>query len=501
MTQKFSLPKYWRMPSLVLLGLVTLSLYSFWSGYQSMVDVWLRSETFTHGFAILPISLYLIFRERFKLYRIAPKASVLGGLMCCGAVLLWWLGHLVDVLLVQHFAQVILLPLLCLTCFGWSFVRQFWFPLLYLLFMVPAGEGLIPILQDVTAYMSVKGIQWVGIPVFWQGYSIEIPSGNFTVAEACSGMRYLIASVAVGVLYAYLTYQKWHKRLLMAIASVVVPIIANGIRAWGIIMLAHYSDYSLAVGFDHLIYGWAFFGVVIFVMFWIGSFWADTEPSHDRVELIARCHHDSYDYWLKVALLMVLVLQLPLLGNWGLQRLNQSPADFQLATLQDEVYQPVELGAVPWQPQFLGASQQHMSHYQLQQQLYDVYIGGYVQQQQHQELINTQNSIYDLSFGLHVSSSMQQVNGQWLEERVYQREGATFVVWYWYWIAGHKTTSEIKGKLFELVGQLQGRPQTAVVAVRAAMADDYEVTQTRQRMSAFMQRMEPKITQQLAKMY
>src|SRR6185369_4407333 len=88
-----------------------------------------------------------------------------------------------------------------------------------------------------------------------------------------------IASITVGALFAYLSYQKPWKRILFVVLSVIVPIIANGMRAYMIVMIAHLSDMKLALGIDHLIYGWLFFGIVMLLLFWIGSFWRDPEPA------------------------------------------------------------------------------------------------------------------------------------------------------------------------------------------------------------------------------
>jgi exosortase len=68
--------------------------------------------------------------------------------------------------------------------------------------------------------------------------------------EACSGVRYLISSVTLGCLYAYLTYQSTKKRLLFIAVSIVVPIIANGLRAYMIVMIGHLSGMELATGGD-----------------------------------------------------------------------------------------------------------------------------------------------------------------------------------------------------------------------------------------------------------
>jgi exosortase/archaeosortase family protein len=98
------------------------------------------------------------------------------------------------------------------------------------------------------------------------------------VVEGCSGVRYLIASITVGTLDAYLNYTELRKRILFVLLSIVVPIIANGLRAYMIVMIAHLSDGRLAHGIDHFIYGWVFFGLVILLLFWLGSFWRDETP-------------------------------------------------------------------------------------------------------------------------------------------------------------------------------------------------------------------------------
>src|SRR3546814_1680397 len=132
---------------------------------------------------------------------------------------------------------------LFLLILGWRITRAALFPLAYLIFAVPFGVSIVPTLQDVTAQIVVHLLRLSGIPVFLDGYLIQIPSGYFLVAEACSGVRYLTVSLALGFLAAYLFLRSWRRRLFFIALSVVVPIAANGIRAYGIILLAHLSDY------------------------------------------------------------------------------------------------------------------------------------------------------------------------------------------------------------------------------------------------------------------
>src|ERR1700742_3821081 len=95
-------------------------------------------------------------------------------------------------------------------------------PLLYLFFLVPFGAFLTPVLQGFTAHFIDVGLGVLGIPHVVDAYFIEIPEGRFVVAEACAGLRFLIASIAFGVLYACLMYRGIWRRLGFIAASMVV---------------------------------------------------------------------------------------------------------------------------------------------------------------------------------------------------------------------------------------------------------------------------------------
>ncbi len=189
------------------------------------------------------------------------------------------LAHLTDVAVIEQLAAVSLIPLLVWMTLGWTTVRILAFPLGFLLFAVPMGEGLIEPLMQFTASFTVHLLRLTGIPVFWEGTFFSIPSGDWSVVAACSGIRYLIASLFLGVLYAYLNYRSFWRRIAFIALSAIVPILANGLRAYLIVMIGHLSGMKLAVGIDHLIYGWVFFGFVMFLLFALGNLWSERPVS------------------------------------------------------------------------------------------------------------------------------------------------------------------------------------------------------------------------------
>ncbi|WP_170150148.1 exosortase A [Parahaliea mediterranea] len=244
-----------------------------------MEAIWARSDTFAHGYLILPICCWLVYRQREALRQAQPAPGLWGLAWMLPAAALWLAGYLVDINVAQQLALVGLLVAGSWAIVGNSVARLIAFPLGYLFLAVPMGEALIPPLQEFTAFATVRLVELSGVPVFRDGMLFSLPTGNWRVVEACSGVRYLIASFTLGVLYAYLNYTHWRKRLLFALVSLVLPIAANAVRAYLIVMLGHLSSGELAAGVDHLIYGWVFFGVVMLLLFWVGSFWSDDPHS------------------------------------------------------------------------------------------------------------------------------------------------------------------------------------------------------------------------------
>ena len=131
-------------------------------------------------------------------------------------------------LIAMGFVQALFLGVL-----GRRLCRAMAAPLLYLFFLVPFGAFLTPVLQTFTSHFIARGLDLLGIPNYSDANIIEIPEGTFYVAEACAGLRFLIASIAFGVLYALLIYRSPGRRIAFIAVSLVVPVIANGFRALG----------------------------------------------------------------------------------------------------------------------------------------------------------------------------------------------------------------------------------------------------------------------------
>jgi len=271
----------WRLALPFVIGAIVMILVVHWRTAESIVEIWSRSETFAHGFLIVPIVLVLIWRQRHVIATLRPSPDWLGLAVLAGAGVAWLVAYAGEVQVIRQLALVAMIWGAVIALLGRNVARALVFPLGFLVLGVPMGEALIPPLMEWTADFTILALQVSGIPVYREGLFFTIPSGNWSIVEGCSGVRYLIASLTVGVLFAYLSYRKPWKRLLFAAMSIIVPIIANGFRAYLIVMIAHLSNNKLAHGIDHFIYGWVFFGLVMLLLFWIGSFWRDSESGAD----------------------------------------------------------------------------------------------------------------------------------------------------------------------------------------------------------------------------
>ncbi|QAU36130.1 exosortase A [Janthinobacterium sp. 17J80-10] len=452
---------------------------------RSIVSIWNSSETFTHGYIILPISLWLIWRERGRLAPLTPAPwwPALPVLAACGFG--WLLASLGDVQVVRQYAFVAMIPVAAVAVLGLRLSWQLAFPLTFLLFAVPFGDAFIDPLINLTANFTVAAVELTGIPILRQGNNFSLPSGDWSVVEACSGVRYLISSVTLGCLYAYLTYRSWQRRLLFVLVSIAVPILANGLRAFMIVMIGHFSGMQLAVGVDHLIYGWLFFGLVMFLMFWIGSFWREDTPApaspapHTAEGARVVPAQTRRIAGAAVAAIACMALW-PAYGYY----IERTGAKQEQANLSG--FQPRWEEGTPftrWQPYFQKPNAELTHFFRKGNQQAGLTLLYYRNQDDDSELINTQNRLVsdeDPNWRRISSTTRQEMlNGRSLAMREAQLQGASgkLLVWQWYWVDGGFIVSDYAGKLLQAkVRLLQQSDDGASLMIYAPVDEDVEKT-------------------------
>jgi exosortase A len=278
----------WR-DHLVTLALAVLMLcLLFRQDIADMASIWWNSSTFNHCLIILPVIGWLVWNRKDELARLTPSVSPLGLIIVGSGAFGWLLGEAAGVALARHLGVVLTLQGSVVTLLGIGVARGLLFPLAYAFFLVPFGEEFVPFLQSITAELSMILLGIFGLPAHIEGVFITTPSGYFEVAEACSGVKFLIAMVALGTLAANLCFNSWWKRAAFLAICVIVPVIANGIRAFGTIYIADTNGIEFAEGFDHVLYGWFFFAFVIITVLALGWKFFDREiddPAFDPADI------------------------------------------------------------------------------------------------------------------------------------------------------------------------------------------------------------------------
>ncbi|MBV8521712.1 MAG: exosortase [Acetobacteraceae bacterium] len=245
------------------------------------IQVWVDSTAYNHCFLIIPIALYLAWdrRNKFATAPLCPLPRI--ALLVVPLLLAWFAAERLGIMEGRQLAAMAMLQVMFLAVLGWRLWKGLSAPLLYLFFLIPFGAFIVPQLQSFTAWFIDRGLDLFGIVHYSDANFIQIPEGSFYVAEACAGLRFLIASVAYGVLYALLMYQSWVRRFVFIAVSTIVPVVANGFRAFGIVALGHVLGSADAAAADHVLYGWIFFSLVILVLTLLGLSFRQ-EPDYAR---------------------------------------------------------------------------------------------------------------------------------------------------------------------------------------------------------------------------
>ncbi|MGB8275227.1 MAG: exosortase A [Alphaproteobacteria bacterium] len=463
---------------MLLLGAIGLG-GLFYDTASAMVRTWYHSSTFNHGFLILPIVAFLLWQRRDILAGLRPRPSYLGLTAVAGGAAAWLIGEFAQVLLLDEIGLVLMFQGLWFALFGWRITKAGLFPLAYLYFAVPFGDSLVSPLQDFTAVFATRALQLSGIPVLKDGVFITTPTGLFEVAEACAGLRFLIAMVALGVLFANLTYSSWWRRAAFMVLSLVVPVIANGIRAYGIILIAYLSDNRLAAGVDHIVYGWVFFSFVMIVLLAIGMTFQDrrtadrSSPPYAETPAAGGPAHRAAAVVAMGAWALLVAAAAPVYAAYT-NPPGETLASVTLAPPQVSApWRPAPDAGAPWRPKFAGVQAEIVQTFVAGDRRVHLYVGYYGHQHRGAELVAYGNAIADGRDWYWAESGGRTAQVENAARRIaYTRlvspQMRPRLVWHWFWVGGRVTSSPYVAKALEIVNKtFGGRRDAAIVAVAA----------------------------------
>jgi exosortase A len=465
----------WRLHA-SLLGLAAAAiLLLFWSDALGMASIWWNSSTYNHCLLLPPIIAWLVWQRWDELSQLTPVSWRPGLLLVSAGAAAWLLGYAGGISLGRHLALILMLQGAAVTLLGRAVARGLAFPLFYLLFLVPFGDEFLPAMQTITAKLALGLLSLSGIPAHLEGVFITTPAGYFEVAEACAGVKFLVAMVALGALVANLCFRSWRRRMLFMIASIVVPVLANGVRAWGTIYVAEGTSVAYASGFDHIVYGWFFFAGVIALIMAVAWRFFDRRVSDpwfnpralQPAEEVAEPERRS---WRTLAL-VALVAAAPVL--WATAIAVAGRQELPAAISLPDVPGWTQVSAPstrPWQPHFAGADRLAQATYRnAAGQEVTLAVAVFARQEEGRELIG---------FGQGAAPSGEGAEWAWTADgdappggrsEILASHGETREVVSFYRVGDILTGSSARVKLETMKVRLLGGQQRAVAVLVSAM--------------------------------
>jgi exosortase len=229
----------------------------------SLARQWWDDPNYGHGFFVPVFAAYILWRERTR-WRAAPhRASNFGLWIMIFAIGLLILGTLGAELFTTRISMLFLLAGIIVFLTGWRALRSVAFPLGYLVFMIPLPAivyyQLTFPLQLWASRLGASGLVAVGVHTIREGNLLILPNCTLEVVEACSGVRSLLSLLAAVVAYGYLAESSIWKRCVLALSTVPIAIVSNGLRLVATGVLSFYFGPGVDSGAVHLVVGLVFF--------------------------------------------------------------------------------------------------------------------------------------------------------------------------------------------------------------------------------------------------
>ncbi len=459
----------WALPlvavALVTGGIVTL----FASDATDMVRLWWSVSTYQHCLFVLPIIAWLIWQRRGEVKAVEPAGWPPALILVIGAGLVWLIGEAGGVALLRHAGLVLMIQAGIIAVLGPAVARAIAFPLFYLVFLVPFGDEFVAPMQVVTARMTMALLTASGVPATLDGVFITTHAGWFEIAEACAGVKFLIALVAYGALVANICFRSAWRRALFMVAAIIIPVLANGVRAWGTIYAAELTSATFAGGFDHIIYGWVFFGLVMALLM------AGAWPFFDRHIGEKWLPEGVIRVWRPIAPVMamaplaVMAAATPIVWDRAVSQAGRINLPNPVELPDVAGWTRVGDGArLPWMPRFDGADHVLLGHYaDARGRQADVAVALYGWQDRGREIVAFGQGAADPDGPWKRAAELPPLAGGAAERLLgtgrVEREAVTFRQ-----VGEQAVTGTARVKLATLQARLFGRDQSAGVLIVSA---------------------------------
>jgi exosortase A len=443
-----------------------------WPTTASLIVAWEDTSlaTYTHGYMIVALSFWLLWRDRHRLGAIPATFTPFAAVPLAAVSLLWLICVRAGIQTAHQFLLPIIVWLAICTVLGWRVAVASTFAVGYLYFAVRIWGVINGVLQDATVFAADALLRATGVTAYVEGNLVHLAAGTFEIAGGCSGLHFFIVAFAISALYGEVYRDSWWARLRIVGLALLLAVLTNWVRVYTIILAGDLTDMQhYLVRVEHYRYGWALFAVMMVIFFLIVRRLPASPQGHRELESAGSVGLPSR--WpLAVTTSLAAIALGPL---WGvLSPVSAATLPQGSALLPSAAVASGSQGAHPsWKPIFRGVDAEHRGYYERGGMRIDGYVAAYASQRQGKELVNDGNSIVGADASI-ASSRRIEPRGPANELIVQDSAGQQFVLWYFYRIGPLQTDSSLVAQVAYGLRSLTGSPMSTLVALRAPCAPD-----------------------------
>jgi exosortase len=470
------------------LAVVTLLFVAmFWPTVSGLPATWLDKGG--EGFVIAAFCAYLVWRDRSVLFD-KPAPIGLASVITLGLSLLWLVALVLNVQVVHQAALPLIVMSWVLCVFGTRmFVAAL--PIAGAFFLsVPLWDILVPPLQSMTVAATSVLLAIFRLEAVVSGQYIKIPSGVFEVAAGCAGLNYLMTSLLIGVMYALLFLKSWSARIAAVALAVVIAVVSNWLRVFGLVVIGHYTKMQSPLIEDHIVYGWLIFAVVMIAFFILtkrieaydrkrsATESISNSEASARASLAGNVFNPRSVVLPSMAAFVGPMLFLTLGGRAATGAApDRAPgvntqSDWQLVSesrgkSNSAPSDSAASDSIAWSPSYRGANEHRVAIWRRDSVEVQVDRFLYTDQSQGNELIGNGNRIASGSAKLGEQKlGPLNAQGRMITATAVRTPHGVRLVWHWFSVGGAQTHSTVDAKLLELAAFAQSDvPPSELVSV------------------------------------
>ena len=484
----------------VIYGLWIVVALAYWPSAVALNGYWTNTiiNAYTHGYLVLSVSLWLVMRDRRKIFA-APLEPRPRALWIVAALSLLWVycyGAAIQD------PQLLLLPLLLfaaiVTALGWPIARVLYFPIGYLFFAMPAWSDINSVLEWMSVKVNDLMVAAWGIPAYLTRNYVHLPGGTLKIAAGCSGLHFFVVGLALAALYGELARDSLRRRFFWVGLMGLLSLVGNWVRIFSIIVAGYETDnktYLITV--SHYWFGWGVFVIFFIVFLWLagvlanrwdrrgrtGSAAGAIAPTRERVAPVTASPMTAVLAGPALAALVALVV-LPgiVYGANLVHPVARSKVTIQWPAPPPGWQGPQRVLYSNWRPVYLNPTARSFRRYRTADgQSVEIFAVAYRRQTQAGKLLGYWNSLLGAHSLLQWDSSrvVTRPSGRWLQGTVVNDAGIRSLMWVRYVIGKRYFLVPRLSQLWYGLAAFTTRPLSSLIALRAFCRPDCAAARAR----------------------